>query len=283
METAPFMNLAQLVKQMTPVFVVAPTARNGITLIQRLLNTTRQIIVYGENTAFVQTMPSLVHSAVQTHVRLGPEMEETRKRFLHETTEFWSSGLWPDTNRFQLLAFEAFYKMAAHYQGCTEDYGHVRWGLKNPMDGPQMIERLQILMPAARFVFIYRDLFDVARSAKSRQFIRNSDDLVHYARTWRENLTAVLADRSDRVCALQYEDLLARPEHHIPRLEQFAGVTGIDAGVLDRKINTFDGPEDRGLSPTGYVEPQTLSGEEIRTLREHAAPALELGGYARSA
>ena len=59
MEAAPFMNLAKLVKQMTPVFLVAPTARNGITLIQRLLNTTRQIIVYGENPAFVQTMPSL--------------------------------------------------------------------------------------------------------------------------------------------------------------------------------------------------------------------------------
>ena len=61
-------DLGTYVQNLQPVFITAPTARNGVTLVQRLLNSSKQIIVYGENTDFMSVLPKLVHSTVKmTH------------------------------------------------------------------------------------------------------------------------------------------------------------------------------------------------------------------------
>jgi len=273
-------DIAQLVNQMQPVFVVAPTARNGVTLVQRLLNSSRQIVVYGENLDFMDRMPKLVHSTVQTHTTNGPHIAEARQKFLKQTTEFWTSNLWPDTQTFMMIAFEAFYKAALLYQQQTQQDGISRWGVKNPLTEPQMIERLTVLMKGAKFVFIYRSLFDVARSAKARQFIKNETELRNYGVQWAHNLTTVLNAKWGHVQIIRYEDLLSEPDAHIQQLEQFAGISGIDRSVMDRKINTFTGQTENGMSPTGYIPPADLTSKEQTILREAAGSALQLGGYA---
>ena len=159
-------DLAQYVQQLTPVFITAPTARNGVTLLQRLINSSKQMIVYGENTNFMSVVPKLVHSSVQVHNERGAEFQEARKQFLEQTTEGWTSNLWPDPQPLMMVAFEAFYKSVLVYQQCSEKYGYQRWGIKNPLNEPQMIERLRILMPKARYLFIYRNPIDVIKFGK---------------------------------------------------------------------------------------------------------------------
>jgi len=273
------MDLAEAVKQMTPVFVVAPTARNGITLVQRLLNSTRRIIVYGENTDFVERLPTLVHSAVQTHTESGVEIARSREKFLNETTEYWTSNLWPDTLNYMLVMFESFYKTALLYEQYSLHIGFQRWGVKNPMVSAQMIERLNVLMPRARFVFIYRNLYHTARSAKARQFIKTDGDLEAFAGRWREHLAAVLDKPQPHLLPIRYETLLDERAPTVAQIAEFAGVEGIDPAVLERKINTFEGATSAGLSPTGYIDPAPLTPADVKTIRHAAGAVLDKLDY----
>lgn len=274
-------DLTQYIQQLTPFFITAPTARNGVTLLQRLVNSSRKMIVYGENLNFMSVLPKLVHSSVQVHTERGAEFDEARKQFLEQTTEGWTSNLWPETQQLMMVAFEAFYKSAATYQQLTEKYGYPRWGIKNPLNEPQMIERLRILMPKARFVFIYRNPIDVIKSAKSRQFISSEEQLKQYALQWRDVLSTVVKYNFPEVWILKYENLIDNPESVIDQLERFAGIEGIDRRVMKRKINTFAVSSElmAGTNEKGYIKPDELSMDEMKIITDITGDVMQQFGY----
>ena len=274
-------DLGTYVQNLQPVFITAPTARNGVTLVQRLLNSSKQIIVYGENTDFMSVLPKLVHSTVKVHTDQSEIFAHARKQFFEQTTEGWTSNLWPDPQIFMVLAFEAFNKAAAAYQQSSEQYGYQRWGIKNPSDQPQMIKRLKILMPNAKFVFIYRHLLDVVRSAKSRAFIKDDAGLAKYATQWKDILTAVVNAKHSNVWILPYEKLIESPDAMIDQLQQFTGINNIDATVMQRKFNTFQttDPKIEGTNKNGYIKPQPLSKAEIKIVTDIAGKTMQQFGY----
>ena len=274
-------DLAQYVQQLTPVFITAPTARNGVTLLQRLINSSKQMIVYGENTNFMSVVPKLVHSSVQVHNERGAEFQEARKQFLEQTTEGWTSNLWPDPQPLMMVAFEAFYKSVLVYQQCSEKYGYQRWGIKNPLNEPQMIERLRILMPKARYLFIYRNPIDVIKSAKSRKFITTPDQLKQYAAQWAGILTTVVNYGFEQVKVIKYENLINNPDPIIDQIERFAGITGIDRSVMKRKINTFAVSSElmAGSNEKGYIKPDDLSADEKKMITDIAGNVMQQFGY----
>ncbi|MAX27373.1 MAG: hypothetical protein CMJ19_22990 [Phycisphaeraceae bacterium] len=274
-------DLAQYVQQLTPVFITAPTARNGVTLLQRLINSSKQMIVYGENTNFMSVVPKLVHSSVQVHNERGAEFQEARKQFLEQTTEGWTSNLWPDPQPLMMVAFEAFYKSVLVYQQCSEKYGYQRWGIKNPLNEPQMIERLRILMPKARYLFIYRNPIDVIKSAKSRKFITTTDQLKQYAAQWAGILTTVVNYGFEQVKVIKYENLINNPDPIIDQIERFAGITGIDRSVMKRKINTFAVSSElmAGSNEKGYIKPDDLSADEKKMITDIAGNVMQQFGY----
>ena len=70
------------------MFVVAPCARNGVTLLQRLLNSSRKIIVYGENVYFMHRLPEMVRFIVHAYKTHGKSIEASRQRFLDQIHGF---------------------------------------------------------------------------------------------------------------------------------------------------------------------------------------------------
>ncbi len=273
------MSVDQVQRTCKPVFVIGPTARNGITLIQRLLNSSRQIIVYGENTGFFHALPAIAITAWETHRKLAGEFNEAREQFLAGQTEGWTSNLWPDSGRFTNALCEGFYKAAMVYEQCSQEYGYTRWGLKNPLSDPYIIPRLITLLPHCRFVFMHRHLFDIVKSAKARKFITGDEQLVEYARLYQMNMNAVLNTPRAQTLIIRHADLVADPEPMLQRLESFVGVTGIDRSVMQRKINTFPGTKDQGRSETGYIEPEPVTEREKAICMEIARPMLEQAGY----
>jgi hypothetical protein len=265
--------------QIKPAMITAPTARNGITLLQRLLNSSRQMIVYGENKHLCELLPQMVHLAHGVHVQNGPGIEKTRNRFLNETTEFWSSGLWPDTKMYLDLSVETFCRYIRLYQTCSERYGFKRWGIKHPFTNVAIFDRFYSLLPHGRFIYIYRNLFDVARSSKARKFIKTPADFGNLAQTWQESVRVVRGTRADNLLVIKYEELLEQPQEWIARIESFIGITNIDPEVMKTKYNTFREPAEGGYSATEYIPPESLSQEEVAILRAVAADALAAEGY----
>jgi hypothetical protein len=262
-----------------PVVVTAPTARNGITLLQRLLNSTRQIIVYGENKHLCEQVPNAVFTAAEIHNSARADIERARARFLTETTEFWSSTLWPDTGAYLQGAVEGFRRLVHVYQTCSEQYGFPRWGIKHPFSNLIQFDRFFSLLPGALFIYVYRNLFDVARSSKARQFAKTAEDLERLASNWREGVYAVRRVRHKNLLVVRHEDLVADPQQWLARLEDFTGLRTIDRTVMDRKFNTFQGPAQFGYSPTEYIAPVRLTEAEAALLEKHAGDVLAEEGY----
>jgi len=273
------LDLNQLANSFRPTIVTAPTARNGITLIQRLLNSTRKTIIFGENTQLMETLPKIAATNHAIHHQMGQGLERSRQKFLNETSDYWSSDLWPSTEKFMMLGFEMFYKAAMIYRQSASEYGFPQWGIKNPMTQPQMMHTLAQLIKPARFVVVYRNPFDVVASAKARQFITDQQQVANYAKQWRDNLQAVRDHPPQHLMLIRHETLAAEPETILPELERFAGVEGIDRAVLERKINTFAGRESDGHAADQYIAPAELTTPECDLIREHAGEMLAWAGY----
>jgi len=262
--------------QQTPViFITAPTARNGITLLQRLVNSSRRAVIYGENTHLVHQLPSLVHQSVEAHQTLGPKLDQTLAHFQSGNTEFWSSSLHPGTEPMMMASFQWFYHAASIYEAKSRAMGFARWGVKNPMLCPQMIDRLAALLRQARFLFIVRDPYDVARSAKARRFFTDAAGLRELARQWREHADHVRRANAPHTLVIDYEPFVADPGPMLARIEAFTGIAGIDAGVMRRKINTFIGSREQGHAPDGYIKPATLTDEERAVILEETGVRID--------
>lgn len=262
------------------MLVFAPAVRCGTTLIQRLLNSTRQIVVFGENTNLVHGVPELVFYWLRTHTEQGEELAETRRRFVEETSEFWTSGLLPDTAAYAARTVAYFYDLLLVYQRSAEQMGFSRWGLKQPLEGLTPLDTLHQLLPAARSVFIYRDLFACARSAKGRKFIAGPEACAAFAARWQENLLGARSRQGrEDLLLIKYEELVADPGPALARLEAFAETPGIDPATMERRINTFEGDQRFGFSPSGYVQPAELDDAEAAALAAAGAEGLRAAGY----
>jgi hypothetical protein len=80
--------------------------------------------------------------------------------------------------------------------------------------------------------------------------------------------------QDERILFLKYEALLGLPAEHVQLVELFTGVKGIDAGELDAKINTFEGENGAGHSPTQYIEPAELTEAELAMVEQHAGAVM---------
>ena len=267
------------IQQISPIFILAPTARNGITLIQRLLNSSKQIIIYGENYQLIENLPELVYANVAIHQHHAEHLDQIRNKFLGGNDDFWTSGLMPQTHEIMVLSFEWFYSLLRHYHDCSIRYGFNRWGIKSPMTGPQSFDRMAALLPNAQFIFIYRNLYDVIRSAKARQFISNSCQFAQYVTSWKNNITHVLSATNLRLLVIQYELLTSETDTWIGKIESFTNTSGIDRSVMTRRINTFTGSQDHGWSSTSYIKPAELSNGEIEVIRNEAGDLLDRFQY----
>ena len=262
----------------SPVFVFSPTARNGITLIQRLLNSSHKIVVYGESPDVID-ISQVVYRRMQETMMHWRTRAQAREKFRSGMTEFWSSNLGPDDVQLLQVQVDNFSRIIGFYQQWSKEFGYNRWGLKQPLPNLIPLDLLHQFLGNARFVYMYRNLFDVARSSKARTWLKTEEDFAELARRWQDNLLPMIDSPRERVLMIKYEDLVADPGTHIKRLEEFTGITGIDNKVMERKINTFDEIIENGKSPIQYIEPKELTDQESSIIYEHAAQCLEKTGY----
>ena len=272
-------NIPKAVQQMPVVFLFAPTARNGITLVQRLLNSTRQIIIFGEDGYFIEVMPECFVKKMDFFAKAEYNRIKFREKYFARNTEFWSSNLGPDGAQYMQVMAQNFSCFVLFHQQWSEAKGLKRWGIKHPLPNLITLDFFLRFLINARFIYLYRNLFDVARSAKARKWMQSPDEFTTMAQRWQGNLLPVLQSPWERVLVLKYEDLVADPETYIKKIEEFTEISNIDRNVMKRKINTFRGKIEDGESQNQYIEPKDLTGQESAILYEHAARAVAVTGY----
>lgn len=258
-----------------PLLVAAPTTRCGTTLVQRLLNSSENALVFGEGVfAALRALAALAREQLDEHGARSAQQRVDLARALRGE-QFWCPHLMPDVAGYLDAWRGALDGLVRFHEREARALGRPLWGAKHPKVSAEELELLRELIPGARIVYVTRDVFAVIRSAKARRFLRTLPEVGDYARRWAENVLGARTAFRDApgVFFLRHEDLERNRTEALARLAAFTGARGMRAEVLDVRVNTWSGTRE-GQAPDQYVAPLELSGEERSAIERAAGEAI---------
>jgi hypothetical protein len=259
-----------------PVIVTSPTARCGTTIVQRLLTASSNGFVFGEEVGNqIRVLTNWFVGEMQRVEQGGASMDAEFREALEGRPSDWRPGLMPPSAILMKAWVETYYQLPSVLAEYAASVGRPVWGFKHPAYTRDMLKTIASLMPRTKIVYVYRNLYDVLKSAKARRFVNTPEETVAFCAQWATNMSeAAELAHDERMIFLKYEDLIARPDEHVRYLEEMTGVAGCDRSVFDAKINTFRGDGD-GFAPSGYIAPAALSDADRAAVRDQAGPVLE--------
>lgn len=262
---------------LSPLIVTAPVERSGTTLVQRLICSSNNGICYGEN-LFVEVLDMLAYATakIQYHAADRASEEKGLQSVLEGKADRWIPNLSPAHDDYLYAIISIFYVLPRFADQYSNSIGRPIWGMKRPSLSYGAVVQLLSLLPKAKVLYVYRDIFACVRSAKARKFIENEDGVAKMAEDWSHNLSAAI-DKPDNggLHLIRYEDLVAAPGREIARLERATGVRGIDPQVMNVKVNTWEGEGADGHAQDQYVFPADLSGGEREIIRRIAGDLVD--------
>lgn len=264
--------LLSRVAALEAVFIWAPIARCGTTLLQRLITSSREVLVYGEDFLLARHLPMRLLEVAANE----EDAELARGRLVGGDYAFWSPAAAPRTDLYSEAVLRSFVEVVLAYETSTREDGFPRWGVKHPEFTLEHLHVLRDVLPRSRHVCLYRRPEDALRSMKARRWFTCAAEAAGLARQWKGAVGRMLELAADEdVLVLRYEDLA----REIDRLRRFLCVSALDRSVLEVKVNTFEGSEGEGHGRGEYIAPVELTEEERLSLEEIPAPLLEATGY----
>ena len=224
-----------------PVFLLSAGWRSGSTLLQRLICSSGEIVIWGEPLGDAALIPRMANSLTALTDVWPPENYFAHDLALGSFSENWIANVTPPIaslrNAHRALLDEWLAKPA------REIHGTALWGLKEVRLTIEHARYLKWLYPKARFVFIYRNLFDAYRSWRGNAWASTwpgyfSWSPIAYARHWKLLLTGYL-DGWQEIGGylIKYEDLVAGTVD-LTALAAYLGVSRIDSSVLEKRIGS---------------------------------------------
>lgn len=210
-----------------PVFVLGSGWRTGSTLVQRMINDSGEVLVWGEPYGESAVVPRLVESLSF----LDPEHGRFEGKILPDDAEppeasEWTANMTPPLHH--LLAAQRAYLDRLFAEPAMR-HGRKRWGIKEVIWGRTEIELLATLYPDARFVLLVRDpatqwisYRPVTRRPWCLRWPRRPvGSPVSFGRMWRDLAAgfAAVARESPQATLVRYEDLSDPAE--LARLSEF--------------------------------------------------------------
>lgn len=216
----------------SPVFVLGCTPRSGSTLLQRYLNSTGEVFVWGEHAGLLGSVQSGLAELWRVRDGLRHQTEELR-RFGGAA---WIANISPDPQAVLLPAARSF--ITAMYGPATAERGIRRWGFKEVRYDGAMARFLLALFPAGRVIFLVRHPHDALASAATVEWNAGTDVAPGLARQWKRTCASFLKLRDERVLHLRYEDLVGTPEEATGRLARHVGIAAdrFAADVLAQRV-----------------------------------------------
>lgn len=224
-----------------PVFILSAGWGSGSTLLQRLVMSSGEVLVWGE--PLDQAAPIQRMAAALGPIRPGwpPDNHFISAPDLDRLSSEWVANLVPDIASYA-AAHRAFLgAWLGNRAGAVP--ANLRWGLKEVRLTIDHARYLKWLYPDAKILFIYRDLLASYRSCKGSNWLsvwptyRVSPPL-HFAHHWRFLLEGYLAGCRDvDGLLIKYEDLIAG-RFDLRALCQYLGVETLDESLLERKVGS---------------------------------------------
>lgn len=224
-----------------PVFLFSAGWRSGSTLLQRLLCSSNEVVIWGEPLGDAALVPRLAASLTVLSDDWPPDSYIEQNLDLGSFSDQWIANIAPPVAYLRSAHRALFDEWLA--KPAREIHGVSQWGFKEVRLTIQHARYLKWLYPQARFVFIYRNLFDAYRSWRGNHWASAwpgyfSWSPIAYARHWKLLLSGYLESWKEVDGYLvKYEDLVAG-NVNLAELAEHIGVSSIDSSVLKKRISS---------------------------------------------
>jgi hypothetical protein len=217
-----------------PLLVLGSGQRSGSTLVQRLLTSHPEVLIWGEHGGRLGELLATTDGLLAWSDEFG---RDAREEFARHSYQSWMANLSPDRDQI-VTALRRFFH--ALYAEPAAALGRPVWGLKEVRYGLLEARRLHRVFPELAVVLLVRDPRDVLCSLdewerhSGGKWTRLQTELA--IRHWQRVASDWLAEPaagSPPVLRLRYEDLVADPV----RACQTLGIhTGLDAEAFDTAV-----------------------------------------------
>lgn len=257
---------SQVSSDLAPVIVASPTIRSGTTLLQRLLCSASNAIIYGENVAQdVELFANIYLSKATVYGANQARFDSTRANVVEHGSDEWMIDLIPDLQGYLNAIGQSCFGSLRYCRDYAQEQGCNVWGFKYPGWKPGTLFLMQQIFPLARIVYIYRDILACARSAKAWLPVWDDAELMGFCAEWAENLGYALNLRTNpNFLFLKFEDFVANPATSIQQIAAFTGAEGMQERVFQKKINTS------ANDATPYRDPTPLTDAELSIVEQYA-------------
>lgn len=225
-----------------PIFIASPAQRCGTTLIQRLLCSTPNTLIFGETVANdIHLLASLYQN--KELMLNGPHnawREDQLNAVLAGQVNDWIPDLMPERAQYQANFGALVSNYAAFYQGYVESQGRQLWGCKMPGWPVLQLAYLMQLLPEAKLLYIERPLEECVESARTINLCLDeaSTQQFRHFYTHNHNLSRQRLP-ADRTLYISYQELCEQPAEVLAELELFTGAKPIDPEVMQHKIANY--------------------------------------------
>jgi hypothetical protein len=241
-----------------PILVLASGQRCGSTLIQRLLTSHPDILVWGEHGGQVRDV--LEASRSMKLWDEGVQGSVLRKEFDEDDSyQGWIANLLAGPEAFADAARAYLEKLFAEPAAAR---GRHRWGFKEVRFGLEEAALVRELYPETKVIHVTRDPRKVLTSLDSwergegfwqRAFTEET------MRRWRDVNESFLGDRdgSDWVSSWRFEDVVADGGAFTEQIAGFLGIErkDLDESVFDRPLHGYPADPRKALRPFDELEP----------------------------
>lgn len=257
-----------------PVFIMGTGWRTGSTLLQRLVMSSGDVMVWGEPFAMSAPVQVLTDSMGVFATGHPPDrffLSRREEQDRGDLSDAWIANLYPDSQDL----VEAHRAYLSHLLAePARRMGFGRWGLKEVRLRPDDAAYLRVLFPRARISVIYRNPYDAYRSYLGfRQvwYDRWPDRPVAtasaFGHMWRTRVEGFLEHAEDLDLHLVRYEELTSGEHSLDALGAYVGCA-ISTDILHNRVRGAHGRE-----------PPPLSASERRRLAAAVDPVADRLGY----
>ena len=252
-----------------PILIASPVRRSGTTLLQRLLCSAPNTLIYGENCVNELEIFNNFYFSKLLSFQYGQEgRDRLLQKVLDGDANDWITDLMPEMKGYLQALEESCFSIFKYYQQFAQSKGRPVWGMKMAEWHPSSIQQMQSILPKSRFVYIHRPLVDCVKSAKRVNMVHSGPEVQQFCQTYRQFLNIVQNQYPHPKLIIDYTQLLENPQEVIAQLEDFTGAKGIQASVLEQRINTLKSDVQRDPSGKGHLQPLELTEAELAIVKQ---------------
>ena len=240
--------------QTEPIFIISAGWRSGSTLLQRLVCSSKDTILWGEPYDHCGIIQKLASSLQAFSSSWPPDSYYYHEQDIANT---WVANLYPKTENL-ILAYYAFIEKL--FVPNAVENKNIIWGLKEVRFGMKEVLFLKFLFPNAKFLYLKRNLFDAYESYTKFNIPMN------WYRRWPDEPTFTpfrfafhrakllkefeLSIEKSGGLLIEYEQLISK-EFNFDELNQYCNVK-VDNSILQKKIGSSSNAKGK-ISNLEYV------------------------------